>query len=216
MVSDPKIVQYVEELDLLIIRDGEKLYHIDGNVIAGMFKAYMEGHGIDYDICEGCESKREDNTEPPACESCQNQNTCKDAPIPPRYDCLGYKPEAGSMRLIDADAFKAEGRELYRQAGWALREVHYSQLDMECNIDMMPTIEAVPLEDYRSIEQTVHKLTQAIAEAEPKHGRWLPSDKGDGIYTCSECGFVRDAYILEEKAFCPHCGAKMDEPEAEP
>ena len=92
MASDPKIVQYVEELDLLIIRDGEKLYHIDGNVIAGMFKADREGHGIDYDICEGCERKREDNTETPACESCQNQNTCKDAPIPSRYDCLGYKP----------------------------------------------------------------------------------------------------------------------------
>lgn len=131
MVSDPKIVQYVEELDLLIIRDGEKLYHITGDVIAGMWKAYAEGHGIDYDICEGCE--------------------CVD-------------PET-----------------------------------------------VVPLEDYRSMEQTVHKLTQAIAEAEPKHGRWLPSDKGDGIYTCSECGFVRDAYVLEEKAFCPHCGAKMDE-----
>lgn len=166
MANDPKIVQYVEELDLLIIRDGEKLYHIDGDAIAGMFKAYMEGRGIDCDICEGCERKHEDNTEAPACESCQNQKTCKDAPIPSRYDCLGYKPEAGSMRLIDADAFKAEGRELYREAGWDLREVHYSQLDMECNIDMMPTIDAVPLEDYRSMEQTVYKLTQALAEAE--------------------------------------------------
>lgn len=116
------------------------------------------------------------------------------------------------MRLIDADAFKAEGRELYREAGWDLREVHYSQLDTECNIDMMPTIEAVPLEDYRSMEQTVYKLTQALAEAEPvKHGRWLPSDKGDCTYICSECGFVCDAYILEEKAYCPRCGADMRE-----
>ena len=113
MVSDPKIVQYVEELDLLIIRDGGKLYHITGDVITGMWKAYAEGHGIDYDICEGCE--------------------CVD-------------PET----------------------------------------------------------------------AEQKHGRWLPSGKGDCTYICSECGFVRDAYVLEEKAFCPHCGAKMDEPEAEP
>ena len=111
MVSDPKIVQYVEELDLLIIRDGEKLYHITGDVIAGMWKAYAEGHGIDYDICEGCERKREDNTETlkvwkvdairyirgqredkaSDCETCQNRKTCKDAPIPPRYYCLGYK-----------------------------------------------------------------------------------------------------------------------------
>ena len=47
-------------------------------------------------------------------------------------------------------------------------------------------------------------------EAEPiRHGRWIPSDKGDGIYTCSECGFVRDAYILEENAYCPNCGTDM-------
>ena len=52
------------------------------------------------------------------------------------------------MRLVDADAFKAEGRELYREAGWDLREVHYSQLDMECNIDMMPTIEAEPFKTF--------------------------------------------------------------------
>ena len=53
---------------------------------------------------------------------------------------------------------------------------------------------------------------QAAVEAEPiKHGRWLPFDKGgDCMYTCSECGFFRDAYILEENAYCPRCGAKMD------
>ena len=34
-------------------------------------------------------------------------------------------------------------------------------------VTIAPTIEAVPLEDYRSMEQTVHKLTQALAEAEP-------------------------------------------------
>ena len=51
------------------------------------------------------------------------------------------------MRLVDADAFKAEGRELYRKAGWDLREVHYSQMDVECNIDMMPTIEVEPFTD---------------------------------------------------------------------
>lgn len=78
-------------------------------------------------------------------------------------------------------------------------------------IRALPTVETVTLEDYRSMEQTVYKLTQALAEAEPKHGRWLPSDKGDCTYTCSECGFVRDAYILEENAYCPRCGAKMKE-----
>lgn len=94
------------------------------------------------------------------------------------------------MRLIDADAFKAEMRELYRNAGWDLREVHYSQLDLECNIDMMPTVEAVPLEDYRSMEQTVNKLTQALAES--TMGQLNPQEpinyhiENDGTYAAGE------------------------------
>lgn len=59
----------------------------------------------------------------------------------------------------------------------------------------------------------VTQYIRALPTAEPKHGRWLPSDKGDCTYTCSECGFVRDAYILEEKAYCPRCGADMREVE---
>lgn len=124
------------------------------------------------------------------------------------------------MRLIDADALVKElsGKYIIVPADEAARGVaDFMGIQTRQAINNAPTIEAVPLEDYRSMEQTVHKLTQALAEAEPvKHGRWLPYDKGDCTYICSECGFVRDAYVLEEKAFCPHCGAKMDEPEAEP
>lgn len=59
--------------------------------------------------------------------------------------------------------------------------------------------------------QMVKQYINALPTVEPRHGRWLPSDKGDCTYTCSECGFVRDAYILEEKAYCPRCGADMRE-----
>ena len=59
--------------------------------------------------------------------------------------------------------------------------------------------------------QMVKQYIEVLPTAEPKHGRWLPSDKGDCTYICSECGFVRDAYILEEKAYCPRCGADMRE-----
>ena len=34
-------------------------------------------------------------------------------------------------------------------------------------IEDAPTVDAVPLEDYKSMEQTVNKLTKAIADAEP-------------------------------------------------
>lgn len=73
------------------------------------------------------------------------------------------------------------------------------------------------LRDIVLTDESINRLQFHCPGQEPivfikeKHGRWLPSDKGDCIYTCSECGFVRDAYILEEKAYCPNCGAKMDE-----
>lgn len=64
------------------------------------------------------------------------------------------------MRLINADElvkiFHREGN----SDAWGGEFIRRT-------IEEQPTIEAVPLEDYRSMEQTVHKLTQAIAEAEP-------------------------------------------------
>lgn len=44
-----------------------------------------------------------------------------------------------------------------------------------------------------------------------RHGRWIPSDyTGDYYYTCSECGFERDIYLLDVGDYCPACGARMD------
>ena len=44
-----------------------------------------------------------------------------------------------------------------------------------------------------------------------RHGRWIPSDyTGDCCYACSECGFERDAYLLDVGDYCPACGARMD------
>lgn len=44
-----------------------------------------------------------------------------------------------------------------------------------------------------------------------RHGRWIPADQtGDCCYTCSECGFERDAYLLDVGDYCPECGARMD------
>ena len=49
-----------------------------------------------------------------------------------------------------------------------------------------------------------------------RHGRWIPSDyTGDCCYTCSECGFVRDAYLLDVGNYCPACGTLMDGKEGE-
>ena len=47
--------------------------------------------------------------------------------------------------------------------------------------------------------------------AEVVHGRWVPAfHVGDCCYRCSECQFLRDAYLLDIGNYCPNCGAKMD------
>ena len=44
-----------------------------------------------------------------------------------------------------------------------------------------------------------------------RHGRWIPAvHVGDCCYRCSECQFLRDAYLLDIGNYCPNCGAKMD------
>lgn len=112
-------------------------------------------------------------------------------------------------RLISADAAIDELLKAFAFHGYAG--------GMAANvIRQMPTIEAVPLEDYRSMEQTVYKLTQALAEAEPKHlcencehypyaTRPLDSDKTH-FYTYSYC------WKFKAKDYCSKW-EKMDEVE---
>lgn len=53
--------------------------------------------------------------------------------------------------------------------------------------------------------------SQPTVDAESvRHGRWIEVDVGDCCYRCSECGFIRDAYLLDIGNYCPKCGAKMD------
>ena len=113
------------------------------------------------------------------------------------------------MRLIDADALVKElsGKYIIVPVDEATRGVAtFMGIQMRQAINNAPTIDAVPLEDYRSMEQTVCKLTQALAEAEPKHGRWIEDEYG--IPHCSECGTVNNTVF---RNYCPNCGAKMDE-----
>ena len=118
-------------------------------------------------------------------------------------------------RLIDADElrnglFHLEGetsitdRQLGYQAGWN-DALMYA-------VDDAPTVDAVPLEDYKSMESTVNKLTQSLADAE-KHGHWtyerLTNTNG-GSYSvvwCSNC----QARVPWVTKYCPNCGARMDE-----
>ena len=51
-----------------------------------------------------------------------------------------------------------------------------------------------------------------IDAVEVRHGYWIPAMHiGDCCYRCSECQFLRDAYLLDIGNYCPNCGARMDE-----
>ena len=53
--------------------------------------------------------------------------------------------------------------------------------------------------------------TPSADVAPVRHGRWIPvPHTGDCCYTCSECGFERDAYLLDVGNYCPNCGARMN------
>ena len=107
------------------------------------------------------------------------------------------------MRLIDADTL------------WMVTEGDHQYYE-KFEIENAPTVDAVPIEDYKSMERTVNKLTKALADAEPaRHGHWIEAnDISSSPFDtmkrclCSECrkwGVVTN--------YCPYCGAKMDEVE---
>ena len=56
-------------------------------------------------------------------------------------------------RLIEADRLKDDLRGLYKFAEWDEREIHFSLADIECNIDMEDSVEAIPIEWIRKWEQ---------------------------------------------------------------
>jgi len=61
--------------------------------------------------------------------------------------------------------------------------------------------------DRRVIIGKMQDIVNNLPSAEPRRGEWIPRP-GDYIciYTCSECGAVG-----HRTAFCPHCGARMEE-----
>lgn len=57
----------------------------------------------------------------------------------------------------------------------------------------------------------IHEMINAAPTIDPVvHREWVNVNIGDCCYECSECQFIRDAYLLDNGNFCPNCGAKMD------
>ena len=139
---------------------------------------------------------------------------------------LWSKDELGeNMRLIDADALEKKLHELALDEWNHGPSTSWSNAYLECE-DMVynaPTVDAVPLEDYKSMESTVSKLTQALANS-VKHGHWdnkiidARFDTPHTIARCSNCKgkiWVYAENYVVRYPYCPLCGAKMDEVEDE-
>ena len=111
------------------------------------------------------------------------------------------------MRPIDSDKFLQDMADLYRQAGWDEREVHFSLADLRSNIGTEDTI----------------MIPQREPDTVPvRHGKWLygESESGQDGYYCSHCmGHVRwygkaggqSIDFISDYHYCPNCGARMDE-----
>lgn len=76
--------------------------------------------------------------------------------------------------------------------------------DIPSKIEAIPAADVVPRENYESMEQTVFKLTEALAKR--KHGKWKDTLQG---WKCSACHKEQDYSVYFD--FCPNCGARMTE-----
>lgn len=123
------------------------------------------------------------------------------------------------MRLIDADELLDHlynGVEYDRTVSDGIKKTDENIYAYKCGWNealksaskWSPTVDSVPLEDYKSMEQTVNKLTKAIADAESvKHGHWEVVDETEPRrYGCSVCKRLS----WTEDNYCSYCGAKMD------
>lgn len=113
-------------------------------------------------------------------------------------------------RLIDADRLKAHY--CWWAGGSKEMTIDEAKKTFDTIIDVQPTVDAIPLEDYQSMERTVNKLRIALAYAElVRHGRW-EEDEARIKDQCSVCGLSVN-WSQYKTPYCPFCGAKMDEVE---
>lgn len=100
------------------------------------------------------------------------------------------------VRLIDSETLKSRIGELCINNDDLFSAKAYERIIGV--IEAAPTIEAAPV----------------------RHGRWIPTEYdsyyGDAPiwdkYECSECGHEHSGEEDTLTAFCPDCGARMDEP----
>lgn len=77
-------------------------------------------------------------------------------------------------------------------------------------LEDLPSADVVPMERYKSMENTCVKLQKSLADVAPvRHGHWIKITPS-GIYECSKCGKYVMSCDIEEYKYCQGCGARMD------
>ena len=105
-----------------------------------------------------------------------------------------------SLKSSDDEQWSCD-KKYYKGLAWAQRLIRQA-----------PTIAKLTAFELAGLRAMIYRHELTTADVAPvRHGRWTPADRiGDCCCTCSECGFVRDAYLLAVGNYCPNCGARMD------
>lgn len=113
------------------------------------------------------------------------------------------------MRLIDADALKKTILGHCRSEIEAINHFWYD----DTIITLIDTAPAVTdrTEEVLSLQNTIAKLVEGIAENARPQGEWIRKvdDVGFISHICSECGAEIEVEDPRDDNFCFSCGASM-------
>ena len=132
------------------------------------------------------------------------------------------------MRLIDADALKADLRQYFTDGVLDGISARLAFNQILHDIDNAPTVlhdnysmgyqdgvkkvlSERPIDDLSEYSDKLWKKAYERGKAEGrKTGHWIKTISENGVTSaarCSECGFGDNRYMLFR--YCPNCGAKM-------
>ena len=95
-------------------------------------------------------------------------------------------------------------------------------IEREAFIEWLKRIPLIDLSDGRGLcrvimeddfKKAIKKMPKGIVTdgTKVRHGQWIPAvHVGDCCYRCSECQFLRDAYLLDIGNYCHNCGARLE------
>ena len=123
-----------------------------------------------------------------------------------RYTALDMAIKALEQQPCEDAIRRADAEALFRNARSKLNPSDYKTADEFNTRDLM----------LLNAEQFIH-LLPSVRPQEPKTGHWEMCEDADGIYgVCDICGTDADfTHYGKAYPYCPNCGAKMIESQAE-